>query len=165
MKGLRKTKISWLLWAAMASLVPAIAQADNNFEAGVVDPAEQQRQNAAPVDDDSPGFIRRNTWTGSFDNAGDATREAEVELKKGVTIECKEENFNVPGSTPQLVAQRMADCQRLQQESQSFAQDAEGIRKMQRAFSVASKASDVAAVGAIGAVGSSSRTGTCSALP
>lgn len=105
-----------------------------------------------PVDDDAPGFIRNNTWSGSFDRAGDATRAAELELKT-TNVECSEDKFKTDNATPEVVAQRMAECQQAQRDAQVYAQDAESIRKMQRTFAHVSRASDIAAVGAIGAVG------------
>jgi hypothetical protein len=88
-------------------------------------------------------FLRPYMWDSSFDRAGDATKAAEQELKKGI-------NFNCTGLTEPQHIQR---CEAMKLEAQGFGQEAAGIRNMQYIFADVSRASDVAAVGAIGAVG------------
>jgi hypothetical protein len=118
----------------------------------IASPDQEPQPQQQSVDDDSPGFFRNHTWSGSFDRAGDATRAAELELKV-TNIECDEERFKADNAAPELVQQRMNDCLQAQRNAQTYAKDAEGIRKMQRTFANVSRASDIAAVGAIGAVG------------
>lgn len=122
-----------------------------------VEPAPQPRSGEAgpqqqaenPVKEDSPSLLRQYMWEGSFDKAGDATRAAEVELKKGLKVECAA--AEKAGISAAQKAAEQARCDQLQQEIAGYGDDAEGIRKTQRIFSDVSKVSDVAAVGAIGA--------------
>jgi hypothetical protein len=151
MKGIN-WKMAWPITAA--AFLSLSAQAENTITTGLATPEDiNPTRQQEPADDDSPGFIRNHTWSGSFDRAGDATRDAELQLKKGVSFDCQEENFKGDDPTPQLLAQRVNECLQAQNEAQGFAKDAEGIRKMQRTFAHVSRVSDIAAVGAIGAVG------------
>jgi hypothetical protein len=113
----------------------------------------QNAPEAAPESEDSPSFLRRNTWNSSFDRAGDATRDAEVELKKGIKINCNPEQFKKDGVTDAMVQQQVATCEQKNAEAQNFGAEAGKIRSMQRIFADVSRVSDVAAVGSIGAVG------------
>ena len=110
-------------------------------------PESPQRE--AGAKEDSPSLLRQYMWEGSFDKAGDATRAAEVELKKGLKVDCAAAEKT--GISPQQKAAEQARCDQLAQEIAGYGDDAEGIRKTQRIFSDVSKVSDVAAVGAIGA--------------
>lgn len=155
LKGTKKN-LAWPLAALGLFSLSLAAQGAATLSGGVASPEDTAAGNKPKqesVDDDSPGWIRKNTWSGSFDEAGDATRAAELELKSGFTIECKEESFRTDNAAPEVVKQRMADCVKAQEEAKTYAKDAEGIRNMQRTFAHVSRASDVAAVGAIGAVG------------
>ncbi len=106
-----------------------------------------------PPPEDAPSFIQRNSWEGSFDRSADATRAAELELKKGINITCDSAQFQNAGLTAAQVSQRVADCLKTQQEAKGYAEKTEGIRKTQRVLSDVSKVSDAAAAGAIGAAG------------
>lgn len=119
------------------------------------DPTAQPQNDpaAAPESEDSPSFLRRNTWNSSFDRAGDATRDAEVELKKGIKINCNPEQFKKDGVTDAVVQQQVATCEQKNAEAQNFGVEAGKIRSMQRVFADVSRVSDIAAVGSIGAVG------------
>jgi hypothetical protein len=138
--------------AVILALYPISAHSGETITPGLAQPSQPEQ--APPLDDDSAGFVRRNTWSGSFDKAGDATRNAELELKSsGLTIPCEPDQFKGDGASDQVVQQRVTECRQRAQEVAHFGKDAESIRKMQRNFSLASKASDLAAVGAIGALG------------
>ena len=98
-------------------------------------------------EDDSPDFIRRNTWDSSFDKSADAVRQVEHSLEQGIQANC--------GAIPEGAEndKKYNDCVKAEQEARGFQQEAAGIRKTQRVFAHVSRASDVAAVGAIGTVG------------
>ncbi len=113
---------------------------------------EQEVQAEAPVED-SPSFLRKHTWKNSFDQAGDASRAAELELKKGIKIHCERTQFEGDNVSEAQVLQLVQECERRNAEAQTFGSEAEKIRTMQRIFADTSRISDAAAVGSIGAVG------------
>jgi hypothetical protein len=156
MRNLSKNYLPFVLGTGLAFIIcVSTTLAKDEIVPGPA-PANQPPQNeeqAPPAGEDDPSFVRRHTWVGSFDRAGDATRDAELELKNNVSIKCDPEQFKTDNASPEVVQQRMATCKQKQAAAQNFGEEAAKIRSMQRIFSTTSKVSDVAAVGAIGAVG------------
>jgi hypothetical protein len=106
---------------------------------------------AAAKDEDSKSFLSEHLWEGSFDKAGDASRNAEVALKKSNEwkINCSSgTDSSIPAAQAQAASAR---CAALKKEILSYGEEAGSIRSTQRIFADVSKASDIAAVGAIGA--------------
>lgn len=123
---------------------------------GARDPSQdgtQERAGAEAPPEDAPSFLRKHTWQSSFDRAGDASRAAEVELKKGIKIHCEASQFEKDGVSQEAVLQMVRECQQRNAEAQTFGEEAGKIRVMQRIFADTSRISDAAAVGSIGAVG------------
>jgi hypothetical protein len=156
MRNLSKSFLTFVLGSAftlLLSLSTALAVDEIVPTAAPLQPDPQTDAKAPVAGEDDPSFVRRNTWQGSFDRAGDATRQAELELKNNFSIKCDPAQFSTDKAPPEVVQERVAACQQKQAAAQNFGEEAGKIRSMQRTFSTTSKVSDIAAVGAIGAVG------------
>lgn len=114
--------------------------------------ADEQTQNT--TSDDKPSIIRRYSWQGSLDVAGDATQKLEGYNNLNFA-DCP--SPGEPGYDDKLKmqdgAKYLADCNKAKAEAKNISKNARSIRKEQRVLSDVSKVSDAAAVGAIGAVG------------
>ncbi|RZA04498.1 MAG: hypothetical protein EOP11_14960, partial [Proteobacteria bacterium] len=106
--------------------------------ASAVNPAPAPTGSAAKANEDSKG-LSEHLWQGSFDKAGDASREAELELKKQMKFNC--EQAGAAGEGPAKAAAQ-AKCQALAKEIREYGSEAGSIRSTQRIFSDVSKVSD-----------------------
>ncbi|MCO5142077.1 MAG: hypothetical protein M9962_03190 [Oligoflexia bacterium] len=100
-------------------------------------------------DVDSPSLMRQYMWTGSLDRAGDATRNAEIDLKN-LDIDCSKIKENYESSSDPKLANYLRYCEHMKQKSPELGQQAESVRRQQRILADVSRVSDLAAVGAVG---------------
>lgn len=133
-----------LLLTAILFLTPSFSFADDTFS-----PDSSDQDGKATVQDDveTPSLMRQYLWTGSLDRAGDATRNAEIDLKN-MDVDCSkiEEKYN---NDPRYI-NYLEYCHHLQERTPELAQDAESIRRQQRVLANVSHLTGVAAVGSVG---------------